>query len=61
MLEPNDGVVTLESMRHRRDIRLVDVDCNHFEVVLHEQAVNVIEQSIVEASYAHAELDQAYA
>jgi tRNA(Glu) U13 pseudouridine synthase TruD len=61
MLEANDGVVTLESMRHRKDIRLVDVDCNHFEVVLNEHTIDVIEQSIIEASYAHAELDQAYA
>jgi pimeloyl-ACP methyl ester carboxylesterase len=61
MLEPNDGVVTLESMRHRKDMRLVDVDCNHFEVVLNEHSIDVIEQSIVEASYAHAELDHAYA
>jgi len=61
MLEPNDGVVTLESMRHRKDIRLVDVDCNHFEVVLNQQAIDVIEESIIEASYAHAGLDQVYA
>lgn len=61
MLEPNDGVVTLESMRHRKDMRLVDVDCNHFEVVLNPQAINVIEQSIIDATYAHAELDEAYA
>lgn len=51
MLEPNDGVVTLESMRHRRDMRLVEVDCNHFEVVLNEQVVDVIRQSMAEASH----------
>jgi pimeloyl-ACP methyl ester carboxylesterase len=61
MLEPNDGVVTLESMRHRKDIRLVDVDCNHFEVVMYEHTVDVIKQSISEASYAHVELAKTYA
>jgi pimeloyl-ACP methyl ester carboxylesterase len=49
MLEPNDGVVTLESMRHRRDIRLVDLDCTHFDVMVNEQAADVIRQSINEA------------
>jgi len=52
MLEPNDGVVTLKSMRHRRDMRLVEVDCNHFEVVLSEQAVAIIRQSIGDAEDA---------
>lgn len=52
MIEPNDGVVTLESMRHRKDMRLVGIDCNHFEVVLNEAALEVIERSIVEASHA---------
>jgi pimeloyl-ACP methyl ester carboxylesterase len=61
MLEPNDGVVTLESMRHRKDIRLVDIDCNHFEVVLSEHTVDVIDQSIAEASYAHTDLAHMYA
>lgn len=52
MLEPNDGVVTLESMRHRKDIRFVEIDCNHFEVVLNEKALDVIRHSIIEASHA---------
>jgi pimeloyl-ACP methyl ester carboxylesterase len=58
MLEPNDGVITFESMRHRKDIHLVDVDSNHFEVVLNTHAIDVIERRIDEASHAHAELDQ---
>jgi pimeloyl-ACP methyl ester carboxylesterase len=61
MLEPNDGVVTIDSMRHRKDIRLVNVDCNHFEVVLNKQATDVIKQSIVEASCAHSDLVEMYA
>ncbi len=46
MLAANDGVVTLGSMRHRSDIQLVDIDCNHFEIVLNPQAVAVIGQEI---------------
>jgi len=46
MLAANDGVVTLGSMRNRNDIQLVDVDCNHFEIVLNPQAVAVIEREI---------------
>jgi pimeloyl-ACP methyl ester carboxylesterase len=52
MLEPNDGVVTLESMRHRKDIRLLEIECNHFEVVLNEQALEEIRRSIADASHA---------
>jgi pimeloyl-ACP methyl ester carboxylesterase len=46
MLAANDGVVTLGSMRQRSDIQLVDVDSNHFEIVLNPHAVAVIEQEI---------------
>lgn len=46
MLAANDGVVTLGSMRNRNDIQLVDIDCNHFEIVLNPQAVAVIEREI---------------
>jgi pimeloyl-ACP methyl ester carboxylesterase len=46
MLAANDGVVTLGSMRHRSDIGLVDIECNHFEIVLNPQAIAVIEREI---------------
>ncbi|SMP47505.1 alpha/beta fold hydrolase [Noviherbaspirillum suwonense] len=46
MLAANDGVVTLGSMRHRSDIQMVDIDCNHFEIVLNPEAVAVIEREI---------------
>ena len=46
MLAVNDGVVTQGSMRHRSDIRLVDIDCNHFEIVLNEGAVGVIKAEV---------------
>jgi pimeloyl-ACP methyl ester carboxylesterase len=49
MLAANDGVVTHDSMRHRADIRLVDVDCNHFEIVLNPHALGVIKQELEQA------------
>lgn len=39
---PNDGVVTLKSMNHRRDFELVEVALNHYEVVLSSQVVEII-------------------
>ena len=44
MVEPNDGVVTISSMRHHADMELVDVDYNHYEVVLSDQIVNIIQE-----------------
>jgi pimeloyl-ACP methyl ester carboxylesterase len=48
MLAANDGVVTQDSMRHRDDIRLVDIACNHFEIVLNQDALAVIQSEIGE-------------
>lgn len=48
MLAANDGVVTHESMRHRSDIRLVDIACNHFEIVLNHQALEEIQRGLQE-------------
>lgn len=54
MLAANDGIVTLGSMRHRSDIQLVDIDCNHFEIVLNPQAVAVIAQQIDAVLHGHS-------
>jgi pimeloyl-ACP methyl ester carboxylesterase len=40
--EPNDGVVTLESMRYRQDFEQIEVPLNHYEVVISDQVVNII-------------------
>jgi pimeloyl-ACP methyl ester carboxylesterase len=53
MLAANDGVVTLGSMRHRSDIQMVDIDCNHFEIVLNPEAVAVIEREIEAVLQGH--------
>jgi pimeloyl-ACP methyl ester carboxylesterase len=44
--EPNDGVVTIASQRHHADMELVEVDCNHYEVVLSDAVVDLIEERV---------------
>jgi len=47
MLEANDGVVTHESMRQRQaDMTLIDVNSNHFEVVLNNDVVAIIKKAV---------------
>jgi pimeloyl-ACP methyl ester carboxylesterase len=48
MLSANDGVVTHNSMRSRDDIKLIDVDSNHFEIVLNPASVHIIKKAIEE-------------
>jgi pimeloyl-ACP methyl ester carboxylesterase len=47
---PNDGVVTKASMSHRKDIELVELDANHYEVVLHPVSVGLIKDLIRQMS-----------
>lgn len=46
IIEPNDGVVTIASQRHHVDMELVDVDYNHYEVVLAEPVVALIKERL---------------
>ena len=46
MHEPNDGVVTIASQRHHADMELIEVDYNHYEVVLNDQVVDIIKDKI---------------
>jgi pimeloyl-ACP methyl ester carboxylesterase len=47
MHEPNDGVVTIASQRHHNeDMELVEVDYNHYEVVLAESVVKIIKERV---------------
>jgi pimeloyl-ACP methyl ester carboxylesterase len=46
LLAPNDGVVTIESMKHHADMELVEVDYNHYEVVLNEQVTGIIKERL---------------
>ena len=51
MIEPNDGVVTISSMKYRNDMEHVDLPLNHYEVVISPKTVNVIKEKINEVSY----------
>jgi pimeloyl-ACP methyl ester carboxylesterase len=46
MHEPNDGVVTISSQKHHADMDLVEVDYNHYEVVLSDQVIAIIQDKI---------------
>ena len=43
----NDGVVTIASQKHRDDImELVEIDYNHYEVVLSDRVIDLIKERI---------------
>jgi pimeloyl-ACP methyl ester carboxylesterase len=44
--EPNDGVVTIASMRHRRDMIRIEMESNHYEVMIKSECVNIIKTAI---------------
>ena len=46
MHEPNDGVVTIASQRHHADMELIEVDFNHYEVVLSDVVVGLIQERV---------------
>jgi pimeloyl-ACP methyl ester carboxylesterase len=46
MLAHNDGVVTVASQRHHEDMELIEVDYNHYEVVLAEPVVKIIKERV---------------
>lgn len=47
--ETNDGVVTIKSMRARTDIELIEIDLNHYEVVISDKVVELILDKIRKA------------
>jgi pimeloyl-ACP methyl ester carboxylesterase len=48
---PNDGVVTVASQRRREDImELIELDCNHYEVVLNDNVVKLIKDRLPKSS-----------
>jgi pimeloyl-ACP methyl ester carboxylesterase len=46
MHEHNDGVVTIASQKHHKDMELIEVDYNHYEVVLAEPVVKIIKERV---------------
>jgi len=51
IFEPNDGVVTVKSMRHRKDMTQIDLDTNHYEVVISSKTVDIIRDFIYTVKY----------
>lgn len=43
---PNDGVVTIDSMKIRKDMDLIALDCNHYEVLQNPATVEIIRDRI---------------
>jgi pimeloyl-ACP methyl ester carboxylesterase len=46
IMQPNDGVVTVASMRHRTDMQFRELYINHYEVVMSPDAVAIIDQFV---------------
>jgi pimeloyl-ACP methyl ester carboxylesterase len=46
IVEPNDGVVTISSQKYLKDMELVEVEYNHYEVVLSDEVVKLIKERI---------------
>lgn len=50
MIEPNDGVVTVASQRHREDMELIELPLNHYEVMMSPATVATIRKKFKEYS-----------
>lgn len=46
IMQPNDGIVTVSSMRKRSDMQLHELYINHYEIVMSPAAVELIDQFI---------------
>ena len=46
MADANDGVVTIASQKHHEDMELVEVEYNHYEVVLAEPVIKIIKERL---------------
>ena len=46
IMQPNDGVVTVASMRHRSDMQFEELYINHYEVVMSPKTVDIIKQFV---------------
>ena len=47
MTQPNDGVVTIKSQKqHEENMELIEIDYNHYEVVLSERVVIIIKERL---------------
>ena len=47
IVEPNDGVVTIDSMKHLEDnMEIVEVLINHYEIVMSVQTIDIIKKRL---------------
>ena len=46
IIQPNDGVVTVSSMRHRAEMQFEELYINHYEVVMSPKTVDIIKEFI---------------
>jgi pimeloyl-ACP methyl ester carboxylesterase len=46
IIHPNDGVVTIKSMKCREDMILEELDVNHYEVVLNKKTIALIKNAL---------------
>lgn len=46
IMQPNDGVVTVASMRHRSDMQFKELYINHYEIVMSSKTVDIIKQFV---------------
>jgi pimeloyl-ACP methyl ester carboxylesterase len=46
LLKHNDGVVTIASQKYHKDMELIEVDYNHYEVVLSDVVVKLIKERV---------------
>lgn len=43
---PNDGVVSIRSQKHHEDMELIEINYNHYEVVLAEPVIEIIRERV---------------
>ena len=46
IMQPNDGVATVSSMRHRSEMQFEELYINHYEVVMSPKTVDIVKQFV---------------
>jgi pimeloyl-ACP methyl ester carboxylesterase len=46
IMQPNDGVVTVSSMRHRKEMQFTELYINHYEVVMSPKTIEIINRFV---------------
>ena len=46
IMEPNDGIVTIASQKARPDMQLIEVELNHYEVVIATRTIELIKMQL---------------